>query len=97
MSWTDKLKGLLGQKPAPRKRVPAKTKPAKSSPAARAALIKEAMAARAQGRAQTQAVLEKAMKDLKANPPKPSDREGIMRLLAVRRAALRLKGQSDDE
>jgi hypothetical protein len=97
MSWIDKLKGLLGQEPPTRQRgaLPAKKPPAAKSAAARAVLIKRAMALREQGRAQAEAVLDQAMRDLKANPPKPSDREGIMRLLAVRRAALRLKGQGD--
>src|SRR5438045_983689 len=88
MSW---LKGLFGgtPKPAPKKTTPAKTYKAPSN---RAALIAEAMAIRERGRAHAQDVLEKALKELQSKPPRPSDTEGMTRLLNLRQAVLVMKG-----
>jgi hypothetical protein len=88
MSW---LKDLFGgrAKPAAKKAAPQKTYKA---PTNRAALIAEALAVRDRARAQTQGMLEQTLKDLLKKPPRPSDVEGMTRLLTLRQAILTLKG-----
>ena len=89
--WGERLKGLLGGKP---KAVPKKTPSSKTykAPSNRAEMIAAAMDIHQRGRAHAQGVLEKALKDLQAKPPKPSDVEGMTRLLTLRQAVLGMKG-----
>ncbi len=81
------LKGLFGGKPkvASKKATPAKTYNPASN---RAALLKEAMAIYQKERTQARDTLEKTLRELMANPPKPSDIEGMTRLLQLKRAIL---------
>jgi hypothetical protein len=93
MSW---LKDLFGRKSAPpsKKRSGAQTS---TSPSNRAEILKEAMAIQQKGRAQIQAVLEKALAEGTAKPPRPSDLAGMTRLLELRRAVLAMRGVADHE
>lgn len=94
--WGTRLKGLLGGKtPSPSKK-PAPQKTAKSS-GNRAALIAEAMEIRGRARVHAQDVLEKTFRELRANPPKPSDVEGMTRLLTLRQAVLALKANKSQD
>ena len=81
------LKGLFGgkPKPAPKKTVKAKTY---TAPSDRAAIIAEAMAVYQKERAQARGTLEQTFRELMAKPPKPSDVEGMTRLLQLRKALL---------
>ena len=73
------------------KRPPAKT--SNVGKADRATLVAQAMKIYRQQRAQGRGVLEKAMADFRTKPPSPlTDREGLNRLLALRRAQLDLGG-----
>ncbi len=91
MAWSDKLKGLFGvtPKPAAKKRGPAKTYNPSTN---RAEIIKEAMAVYSRERANVRGVLEQALKELQAKPPRPSDVEGMARFLSLRQAVARMKG-----
>ncbi len=86
--WTTRLKGLFGGKEPPKKKTQAK---ASKAPADRAALLAEAMAIYHRERDNAQGVLEDALKELKAKPPKPSDVAGMTRLLTLRQALLNMK------
>ncbi len=81
------LKTLFGgtPKPAAKKSAPTKTY---NAPSNRAELIAEAMAVYQKGRAQARDTLEKTFRELMAKPPKPSDIEGMTRLLQLRKAIL---------
>ncbi len=94
MGLGDKLKGLFGGGSKPAKASALKNTPKNRTyvpPSNRAELIAEVMAVHQRERAKAQGVLEQALKDLTAKPPKPSDQEGIMRLLSLRQAVLRMK------
>jgi hypothetical protein len=96
MGWGDKLKGLLGGKPTPpsRKAAPSKTY---NAPTNRAAILAEAMAIHGRERAKAQGVLERALKEMKAKPPKPSDIAGMTRLLELRQAVLAMNRVADHD
>jgi hypothetical protein len=81
------LKGLFGGKPkaAPKKAAPAKTY---NPPSKRAEILKEAMAVYQKQRTQARDTLEKTLRELMAKPPKPSDIEGMTRLLQLKKAIL---------
>jgi hypothetical protein len=92
--WTTRLKGLLGGK------APAKKKPQAKitkTPQDRAALLAEAMAIYHRERANAEGVLEEALKELKAKPPKPSDVAGMTRLLTLRQTLLTMKANRAGE
>jgi len=83
------IKGLFGAKPkAPTKKAASKTY---NPPSERAAILAEAMAVYHRERGKAHDVLERAFKELLANPPKPSDVEGMTRLLTLRQALLKMK------
>ncbi len=82
------LKSLLGGKAKPK---PQKV-PAKASD--RAALLAEAMSLRERGQANVKETLEKTFAELKANPPKPSDIAGMIRLLNLRQAVLNMRANA---
>jgi len=86
MSW---FKDLFGGKPAPKKKPKPKTY---NAPTNRAEVIAAAMAVHRRERAHAQGVLEKALQELKAKPPRPSDIAGMTRLLSLRQAVLSMKG-----
>lgn len=89
--WGARLKGLLGggKKPAPKKTAASKTY---NAPSNRAEVIAAAMAIHQRERAHAQEVLEKALKELTAKPPRPSDIAAMTRLLSLRQAVLNMKG-----
>ena len=100
--WGARLKGLLGGKaPSPPKKLaPQKAALQKTSKSSgnRAALIAEALEIRGRARVHAQEVLEKTFRELRTNPPKPSDVEGMTRLLNLRQAVLALKtNKSQDQ
>ena len=99
--WGARLKGLLGgktsspsKKPAPQTAAPQKTSKSSGN---RAALIAEAMEIRGRARVHAQDVLEKTFRELRANPPKPSDVAGMTRLLTLRQAVLALKANKSQD
>ena len=83
------LKGLFGGKPAPAPKKSAKAK-TYNPPSDRAALIAEAMAVYQKERANARGTLVQTFRELMAKPPKPSDIEGMTRLLQLRKAILAL-------
>ena len=86
MGWfTD----LFGSKPAPQKKPKQKTY---NAPTNRAEVIAAAMAVHRRERAHAQGVLEKALQELQAKPPRPSDVAAMTRLLSLRQAVLSMKG-----
>jgi hypothetical protein len=90
VSW---LKGLFGGKPEPKKKAPpGKTAKTYNAPTNRAEVIAAAMAVHRRERAHAQEVLQKALHDLQAKPPRPTDLAGMTRLLSLRQAVLSLKG-----
>src|SRR3954466_14666373 len=90
MSWSKKLGRLVGgnAKPPGKKTAPAKTY---NPPSKRAELLAEALAIHQRGREQTQEVLEKALRELAAKPPRPSDTAAMTRLLTLRQAVLAMR------
>jgi hypothetical protein len=95
MGWGEKLRGLLGGKPPPRRKAaPSK---AYNAPTDRATIIAEAMAVHRRERAKVQGVLAQAFAALKANPPKPSDVAGMTRFLELRQAMLAMNRVADHD
>lgn len=86
--WQKKLTGLFG---GPAK---AGAKKAVKAPATRADILAEAMAIHKRERGQARAVLEKALKELIAKPPKPSDVAGMTRLLTLRQAVMQMRASA---
>jgi hypothetical protein len=86
MSW---FKDLFSSKPAPKKKPAQKTY---NAPSNRAEVIAAALAVHRRERAHAQGVLQQALQELQAKPPRPSDLVGMTRLLSLRQAVLSMKG-----
>jgi len=91
----DWLKDMFAGKPAASKSQKPRAKSGKS--ANRAELIEEAMAIYRRERAHTRGILERALKELQAKPPKPSDVAGMTRLLSLRQVVLNMRGHLSDD
>ncbi len=98
-SLTDRLKGLFGAKPAPKKgKTPAKTRAAGKGN--RAEVMAEAMAIFRREKARMQDGLDKALADMRKEAPKLlHDPEALARLLALHKAHVEMRKMmvSDNE
>ena len=98
-SLTDRLKGLFGAKPAPKKgKTPAKTRAAGKGN--RAEVMAEAMAVFRREKGRMQDGLDKALADMRKEAPKLlHDPEALARLLALHKAHVEMRKMmvSDNE
>lgn len=90
MGLGDKLKSLFGGAAKPKAKKAVKSK-GYNPPSDRAAILAEAMKIHQRERGHAQGVLEDALKEMIAKPPKPSDVEAMTRLLTLRQAVLAMK------
>ncbi|MEQ9449756.1 MAG: hypothetical protein RLN70_12765 [Rhodospirillaceae bacterium] len=93
-AWGKRIAALLGGKPAPKKT--AKRSPSVSKtyvpPSDRAALIKAAMEVYRARRGEIGNLLDRAIREMRENPPKTaSEHDKLVRILELRRAHVAMK------